>query len=225
MQKDISPEEKLLSIIKGNHEKAPAEKDAAREAAKDVKSGPDKPGNKADEYIELMLKSSFFKNNIFDPDVLRVFNRCTAIIAVIIILYFIADILFVRASNKAHSVVAGFSSAAMPLPISPRAAKAEAKNYSYYSNKIAGKKIFTAGSYISAESMEGADGSGEKPESNIGLVGIIPGDSPQAIIEEKKEQKTYYLIKGQSINGITVEDIDKDKVMIEYKGKRINLFL
>ena len=41
----------------------------------------------------------------------------------------------------------------------------------------------------------------------------------------KKSQKTHYLIKGQSIDDITVEDIIDDKAIVEHKGKRLTLSL
>ncbi|MDP3790740.1 MAG: type II secretion system protein N [Candidatus Omnitrophota bacterium] len=225
MQRDISPEEKLLSIIKGNHDKVPAEKGTGKPDAKDMGIKPVSPSGKIDDYVSIILKSSFFKNNIFDPGILKVFNRCMAIILVIAVLYFIGDIFFVRASGKANSIIAGFSSSVMPAQLAPKTAKIEARNYSYYSNKVAGKKIFGAGTYVAAEFQSGAQSAGEQSESNIGLVGIIPGARAQAIIEDRKAQKTYYLMKGQSVNDISVEDIDRDKVTIEYKGKRMSLFL
>ena len=59
----------------------------------------------------------------------------------------------------------------------------------------------------------------------VGLVGIVAGDNPQAIIEDKKAQKTYYLNKGQSFNGYVVEEILENKVVLDYEGKKISLFL
>ena len=57
----------------------------------------------------------------------------------------------------------------------------------------------------------------------IGLVGIITGDKPQAIIEDKKAQKTYYMSKGQSFDGYVVEEIYDDKVIINYEGRKKNI--
>jgi len=222
MHKDISPEEKLLSIIRGKKDSVPPEKTAPKEAATAGNIKFAQFNDALDGYISSILKSSFFKNSFFSPKVLKTFNRYMLIIAVIAIVYFIGDIIFVRPSVKAKAVISDFSSLTMPVSAVKRSAQIETNTYSYYSNRISGKKIFGAGSYAPTEIPDSADA---EQAANLGLVGIIPGDNPQAIVEDKKNQKTYYLIKGQTINDIVMEDIGSDKVTIEYRGKRINLFL
>jgi len=223
MHKDISPEEKLLSIIRGKRHDAPVEKGVTKEEGKADKPENTQFGNILDNYVSRILKSGLFKNNLFSPKVLRMFNKYMAIIVVIAIVYFISDMLLVRPSKKAKAVISGFSTAAMPVPIAKKPVQMETNTYSYYSNRISGKKIFGAGSYVPLEGPEGAEP--DQVIANLGLVGIIPGKSPQAIIEDKKSQKTYYLMKGQAINDVVVEDIGSGKVTIEYRGKRISLFL
>lgn len=225
MKKDISPEEKLLSIIKGSHEKASDDKDGAVAPENSANAKTAGSANRIDDYISIILKNSFFKDNIFNPDVLKTFNKYASITLMLLFLYLLGDIIFVRPSGKARSLVSGFSSGKIPASIAVKNTKVEEKGYSYYSNKIAGRKIFQTGSYSSGDYMDGSQQSGESPESNISLVGIMPGEKPQAIIEDKKEQKTYYLIKGESAHGIKVEDIAQDKVVVEYRGKRVSLFL
>jgi type II secretory pathway component PulC len=60
---------------------------------------------------------------------------------------------------------------------------------------------------------------------DISLRGIIAGDDPQAIIEDSKNQKTYFLNKGQTMNGITVRDILDGRVIIELNGEIFDLTL
>lgn len=60
---------------------------------------------------------------------------------------------------------------------------------------------------------------------DLSLVGIISGDSPQAIIEDKKANKTYYVTKGQYIGEFMVEDILEGKVIINRNQERFELFL
>lgn len=225
MHKDISPEEKLLSIIKGKRDDVPAEKSAPKETDNAGKPENTRFGNILDNYVSRILKSSLFKNNLFSPKILRMFNRYMTVIVVIAFVYFISDILFVRPSRKAKAVISGFSAVVTPVPIAKKSAQIEANTYSYYSNRISGKKIFGAGSYVPGEAAEGTEAGGEEASANLALVGIIPGNSPQAIIEDKKTQKTYYLMKGQTTDDIVLEEIGSDKVTIEYRGKRINLFL
>jgi type II secretory pathway component PulC len=60
---------------------------------------------------------------------------------------------------------------------------------------------------------------------DINLVGIISGDNPQVVIEDKNLKKTYYLNKGQFISEFQLEDIQEGKVILNYKGQRFELYL
>ena len=46
------------------------------------------------------------------------------------------------------------------------------------------------------------------------LVGILWSDNPQAMIEDKKDQKTYFLKSGEKIKEIMVKEILRDKVVL-----------
>ena len=224
MQKDISPEEKLLSIIKGNHDKGPGN-EAGDAEAKDSNAEAAGHKDKIDEYLEVFLKNGFLKNTLFDPQILKVFNKYMVIVLSILILYLFADIFFVNPSRKAAVIISEMSNPVVSVPPMRRVAPAETQGYSYYSNRITGKKIFGGSSYGSLAIQEGAESAEEPSSDDIILLGILKGNNPQAIIEDKKNTKTYYLGKGQSTNGIIVEDINEDKVVLEYKGRKITLFL
>jgi hypothetical protein len=60
---------------------------------------------------------------------------------------------------------------------------------------------------------------------DLSLMGIISGENPQAVIEDKKGQQTLYLTKGQFISDMRVADIQENKVILEYRGKRVELHL
>ncbi len=223
MSKDISPEEKLLSIIKGKQNK-PYDAGGVKADVKSGKSDTRSAGKKVDGCIEDILKNSFLKSGSFDPDALKAFNKYAVIILAVIAFYIFFDIILVSPSRKAAYTIFRVSlPGAVTLP-APSQMPIETKNYSHYSNQIAGKKIFSASPFIQTETQSGP-GSGEALTDNLGLVGIIPGADPQAIIEDKKAQKTYYLIKGQSVNDIILEDINENKVTLDYKGKKMILFL
>ncbi|MDP3790870.1 MAG: hypothetical protein Q8R38_02375 [Candidatus Omnitrophota bacterium] len=49
---------------------------------------------------------------------------------------------------------------------------------------------------------------------NLKLVGILWSDNPQAMIENSKEQKTYFVTKGDKIGDIEVRNILRDKVVV-----------
>jgi hypothetical protein len=60
---------------------------------------------------------------------------------------------------------------------------------------------------------------------DINLVGIISGDNPQAVIENKKVQKTYYLTAGQYLGEFRIDKIGEGKVTLDYKGQKFELYL
>lgn len=221
MHKDISPEEKLLSIIKGE-QNIPGN-GAPKPEIKDIPI-PRATWGKIDDYVSAILRNDFLKNSILDAEALKVFNKCAVIIAALIAGYLIFDIILVSPSRKTATLLAKASLSGPLVVPAERAMPVETKGYSYYSNRMSGRKIFGAGAYIQTES-QGDLGSGDAPADNLGLVGIIPGTNPQAIIEDKKGQKTYYLTKGQSVNDITLEAMDEDKVTLDYRGKKTILFL
>lgn len=225
MQKDISPEEKLLSIIKGKRKPADSsgaqkgESEGNKESAAGIWA-------KMDSYLLTALGSSFLKNIFFDPRILKVFNRYMVLALIIAAVYLIYDIVAINPSKRAALIIAGEQSARKSaISITQEREPVETKNYSYYSNKISGRNIFNAGPYDDAAYKAGSSPAGKPEEETLGLVGIIPGASPQAIIEDKKAQKTYYFTKGQTSDDITVDDISENKVVLEYKGKIITLFL
>lgn len=60
---------------------------------------------------------------------------------------------------------------------------------------------------------------------DINLLGIVSGQNPQAVIEDKKTQKTYFLNQGDSFGQTRVLEIKEGKVVLDYKGKNFELFL
>lgn len=84
------------------------------------------------------------------------------------------------------------------------------------------KNLFRA---PSDSSQGGASGSSFDKLKDLTLNGIIAGDNPQAIIEDTKNKKSYFLNKGQSINRMTVKDILQDRVILEVDGETLELTL
>ncbi len=54
---------------------------------------------------------------------------------------------------------------------------------------------------------------------NLKLVGIAWGAAPEAMIREVKEGRTFFLKEGEKIRGVTVKQILKDRVIMEYNGQ------
>ena len=50
--------------------------------------------------------------------------------------------------------------------------------------------------------------------ANLKLVGILWSATPQAMIEDNKEKKTYLLATGEKIGELVIKSILRDKVII-----------
>lgn len=244
IKKDISPEEKLLNLIKNKKPHSVAAQEQIFKKKSDAM--PDKaPGgelskepdvqlgkatveavvSKAGEHISGMLKSEIFRSKVFEPARLKIVNKYLLIVLGVLAFYFIIDIAFIRPYKNIQSIVAKSGSEQdgknpgvnNKNPIS-------VKDYSSYSDSVSGRSVFGKAQGSGASSGEDVSTSENLPE-RMGLVGIIAGDNPQAIIEDKKSQKTYYLNKGQSFDGYVVEEITSDKVVLDFEGRKISLFL
>lgn len=59
---------------------------------------------------------------------------------------------------------------------------------------------------------------------DLNVVGILAGEKQQAIIEDKRSQKTFYVSKGEYVGEFMVEEILDNKVILNYNGKRSELY-
>ncbi|MDD5465930.1 MAG: hypothetical protein PHP73_06285 [Candidatus Omnitrophica bacterium] len=97
----------------------------------------------------------------------------------------------------------------------------EIKPYDFYTQGIKNKQIFGV---VSAQSTQESNITvGANLIKDINLLGVISGDSPQAVIEDKKSQKTYYVTKGQMMGEFQVENIGDGKIILNYSGQRFEL--
>ena len=61
-------------------------------------------------------------------------------------------------------------------------------------------------------------------KDNLRLVGISWSDDPDAMIEDLRSKRTFFVKRGSTIiNGIEVVAIFRDKVVLRYKGKELEL--
>ena len=65
----------------------------------------------------------------------------------------------------------------------------------------------------------------EEISASLSLIGIIAGERPQAIIEDRKSDKSHFLYKGGSVGQAKIVEILEDSVIMEYKGERFELVL
>lgn len=104
------------------------------------------------------------------------------------------------------------------------------KAVSYYLEKIGERDIFRMGA---ARKMTGADGTQAEMKvtssrildatETLKLVGISWSNDPDAIIEDTKDTKTFFVKTGQKIGDVKVQAIFKDKVVLSYQGEETEL--
>lgn len=101
------------------------------------------------------------------------------------------------------------------------------QSVSYYLEKIKGRNIFVSAqpesvvmvNKVAAEEVVEGD-----PFKDFSLVGIAWSNDPEAMIEDAKLNKTFFVKRGQSLaNGVRVVTIFKDKVILGHKNKEFEL--
>lgn len=93
----------------------------------------------------------------------------------------------------------------------------------FYRQELSGRQIFGG----AQEGAAGGPASGVNVDltKDINLVGIISGEPAQAVIEDVKTKKTYYLSRGQFIGELRVDDIQDGKIIINYHGQKYELYM
>jgi len=99
---------------------------------------------------------------------------------------------------------------------------------SYYLEKVNNRDIFKIVIRKSAPAAESAIAQGPSSRimeatGSLKLVGISWSKDPDAIIEDEKSKRTFFVKRGQMIGDIKVEGIFKDKVVLGYAGEEIEL--
>ena len=162
---------------------------------------------------------NIFKTKIVSGGMLRAANKTLVIIGLILAGYLMAEIIFIK-PQKNVTTLSGVTVRAGDAAVT-NARRSAVRDYASYAQELSGKNIFIAGGGQSI----GASVSSEDASFPLLLSGIIRGEAPQAIIEDKIEQKTYYLKEGESIGAYTIEDISDGMVLLDSGGRKTRLVL
>jgi hypothetical protein len=205
MRDNLSPEEKLLRLIRGEDNLLPA---------KEVASGVPAQASKSQAITFKRLSSLKGLRNLGIKEIIAL----TFFAVLIYLLFtFIYPLFYLQQIRLPQVSVA--ESSLLPQ-------RAEAFNrepLEYYLAAIAGQHIFSA---QSEETQDSAPAALEAEViKDIALVGIISGVNPQAIVENKKLGKTYYLKRGQAVGELEIEDIQEGKIIVKHKGQKFELYL
>lgn len=209
MKDNLSPEEKLLKLIRGAQKNNPQAHNPPETAAQKQplwQSAFTRPDKKK---RALVLPDEFFT-----PANLQ---RILWLVIAVLVVYLVASLVY---------PLVGLREIKLPKAepaeknISETVSQKEAQSLEFYLQSMRDKPLFGG----SAEGVSAANIATEAESiKDINLVGVILGDNPQAIIQDKKSEKTTYVSKGQFIGDYQVEEIKEGKVILNRNGQRFEL--
>jgi hypothetical protein len=97
------------------------------------------------------------------------------------------------------------------------------KPFSFYQDLVKKRDIFRMGSKLPQDESEVISSKAAEASKTLKLVGISWSDAPDAMIEDTKAGKTFFVKKGQAVNDFKVEVISKEKVVLRYGVETIEL--
>lgn len=199
MKENISPEEKLLRLIRG-----------------EKKSEESRGGSKSVPQKELRIKTISSERYSIEYGKKIFFG-----IFLISLAYLLMTLVFNFVPKKTILV----SPPPKEIEIEEEKIEQQVKPFNFYLEAIDRKQIFSSESPEITKPAETGDLKGTELIRELNLLGIISGDDPQAIIEDKKIHKTFFLRKGDFVGEFQVEEIGEGKVILNYQGQKFDLFL
>ena len=235
----LSPEERLLQLIRRRPKKeeaAPLEK-----TSPSVSPGPPKAKVPSVEktsslrphlgdFLRRKKNTAHFFQGGGEGEVLSLFKRANQILGIgfgVLVFLFLTTFTwgkFHRDGKEFPREEMRLSSKRSPLAQHPFGGESSRKPYTYYAEDIEKRNIFGPSLYTETPSSPGEPALKESVK-DLNLLGIVSGKNPQAIIEDKKEGKTHFVNKGDAIGFLRVEEITEDKVILNYRGERVDLAL
>jgi len=199
MQDNISPEERLLRLIRGDQKKAKEKKQKLAVSA-DVSTSRHK------------IKKAVFAISF------AVVNRIFIGVLLVLGIYLLMDFLIINPHKIEETVLTlGELKEASLEELSA----ALFKPVAYYTRGVKARNIFTA---VSPRLKRGLPSSSFTEKlSKLKLQGIVSGVTPQAIIEDTKTGQVYFLSPGEYIGEIELKEILPGKVKLNFYGQEAEL--
>jgi len=261
MLNESSPEEKLLHLIKGKHDRnipaqpkidEPELKVISQEEKQSEPSSGKAPGNDKELNVNngaLSNESKAVGKNREATQASRSILKTNYlifsafIILVILAGYFIFTALIGNGDKEVENLkllIESFSEAGeVEQSKQEKAApdtevagneditKNEASSASFedYQKMLSKKAIFLPPAKSNIEQQDIEEPSLRDLIKDLSLVGIIPGDRPQVIIEDKRNGQTLFLQVGEMIDMIKIKEIQSGRVVLEIGDETITLSL
>ncbi|MCX5667071.1 MAG: hypothetical protein NTY34_02010 [Candidatus Omnitrophica bacterium] len=220
MAESISPEERLFRVIQ-EQKNSPLPKRAGKKARLGLREFKLFftnliPGKAVTAHPAGLLKFPTPALNISDINLRTVNKALAAIVAVLAILVFYN---WAFGGRSVSEIVDSFSK--IKYQAIQRKGVESLKPLNAYTEQVRRRDIFKP-----APSRQGAAAAGSTLQAlikDLSLVGIYQGKEPEAMVEDKPAKKVYYLNKGGQIKGMTVKDILKDRIILQYGNDEAEL--
>lgn len=230
MHDNISPEERLLRLIRG---------DGRESSRKDEKITKDLDASQSERVIQEQptlrkkptekssLSGKFNLGKIKEHFSFNQINRILLAIFLILGVYLLADFLITSPNRIEKRILAPLAPKeikGVALGVSDKTpAEGRFKPISYYSEPVKSRNLFTT----AASKTEQVRPSPSFLEmvSKLKLQGIISGANPQAVIEDTKTKQVYFLSPGERISEMELKEILPGKVKLNYYGQELELAL
>ena len=242
MNKEFSPEERLLHLIKGKKD-IPKKLDRQQEEKPVIK----------DEAITLKEESNISINKANKEPIKTIITRqnkstINSNIILLIVVYIILSAmvigiisLFTKKEDKdiknLELFISSISETAKEESLIDKeptkkltvkdqvSKKEEAGSFDDYQRLLSGKSIFAPAAPRKRQQSATEGPSLRDLVKELRLVGIMPGEDPQAIIEDKRTGETLFLKRDEMINDIKIEDIGTGRVTLGYNEDTTTLSL
>jgi len=150
----------------------------------------------------------------------KVLNRFLMGVALLLGIYSVADFALRRLDIK--QVTDRASTEREPYFL--KKPEIDIRQFLYYLEMVQRRNIFSPVVLKSAENIEAETKKViDSLVGDLGLVGISWGNGLEAMVEDKKSKKTYFLRTGDMINKLKVENVLKDKVILSFEGRQVEL--
>jgi len=221
-EKPTTPEKQLLKLIEKPQDKGSLRKAAVKYQGLSMFSLGALKGRLL--FFKKKSRSAFGPEGLKGFDI-RTLNTALKFFVLILSAYLIFD--FVDSTNKLKKGIDLRPAYARLPEDKPTVIGGISKKAAYYLEKARQRDIFSM-TKKSASVMDlmrkATASSASEATKHLALVGISWSGDPDVMIEDTRDQRTFFLKKGQMIdNAIKVEAVFKDRVILSYGGEEVEL--
>lgn len=212
-QDNLTPEEKLLKIIENPQREGRKLGGGSRGIATvgSLKAA-----------LEAWLKKIRVNKLSFKNINLKIINKIALALCVILTIFFVFD--FISFGNNSLKKISKITAEAAVPEVKAKKINFQKINFAETINLAKKHNIFSFQPPVDNSEQAGSVPlEAQQVISNLKLVGIIWSDSPQAMVENTKEQKTYLLSAGDKIDMLNLKKVLRDKIILGKDDKEWEL--